>query len=454
MKTNVEKIEKNRVVLEVEVDSDKFGKAVQQAYKKIVKKVNIPGFRKGKAPKSILEKYIGEGSLYSEAADIILPNAYYDAVEENNLEPINQPEVEITQLEEGKPFIFKATVEVKPEVKLGQYKGLAVEKKERPVTDEDVDMYLKSLQERYARLVNKDEGKVEQGDIALIDFEGFVDGEAFSGGKGENYSLEIGSKTFIPGFEEQLIGMAVEEEKDVNVTFPDDYHSEELAGKAAVFKVKLKGIKVKELSTIDDEFAKDVSEFETLEELKEDVKSKLNKQAEEQSLGEVKFSLIRKAAENAELEIPEIMIENKIDGYINDMAQRLAGQGLNLEQYMEYAGQNIEQMRESFKAQAESAVRSDLVIEAIAKAENIVVTEEELNVEIEEMAKYYNQEPEKLKELFIAQGNLKGFEASIRYDKTVDYLVGEADITVVSAAQEDAKNEDSKDSEGNSKDAE
>jgi len=442
MKSNVEKLDKNRVVLEVEVGPEEFEKAVQQAYKKLVKKVNIPGFRKGKAPRTVLERYLGEGSLYSEAADIMLPTAYYDAVQETKIEPISQPEVEITQLEKNKPFIFKATVEVKPEVKLGEYKGLAVEKKEYPVTDEDVDAYLKTLQERYARLVNKDSGVVEKGDLVLIDYEGFVDGEAFSGGKGTNYSLEIGSNTFIPGFEDQLIGMAVDEEKDINVTFPEDYHSKDLAGKAAVFKVKLKGIKVKELSPIDDEFAKDVSEFETLEELKNDIRNKLKEAAEKKSLNEVRAALINKAAENAEVEIPKVMIESKIASYVNELDQRLAQQGLNFEHYLEYTGQTFEQVKETFRPQAEKEVKNDLVIEAIAKAENIIATEEEVNQEIEKIAKYYNQDPSKMKEMFVDQGNLAALEASIQLDKAVDFLVNEAKIEVVSGSKEEPKQEE------------
>ncbi|HHU33512.1 MAG: trigger factor [Zhaonellaceae bacterium] len=442
MKSNVEKIDKNRVVLEVEVESEEFEKAVQKAYKKLVRKVNIPGFRKGKAPRKVLETYIGEGSLYSEAADIIIPEAYYNAVQETKIEPINQPEVEITQLGNGKPFIFKATVEVKPEVKLGQYKGLAIEKKEYPVTDQDVEDYLKNLQERYARLVSKESGTVEKGDIALIDFEGFVDGEAFPGGKGENYSLEIGSNTFIPGFEDQLVGMSIDEEKEINVTFPEDYHSEELAGKPAIFKVKVKGIKVKEYSPLDDEFAKDVSEFETLEELKNDIRNKLKEAAENRSLSEVKIAVINKAAENAEVEIPEIMIESKIASYVNEMAQRLAQQGLKFEHYLEYSGQTMEQIKETFKPQAKKEVKNDLVIEAIAKAENIIATEEEVDKEIEKMAKYYNQEAGKLKEMFAAQGNLPALEASIQLDKAVDFLVSEAKIEIVSDGKEETKKEE------------
>lgn len=442
MKSNVEKIDKNRVVLEVEVESEEFEKAVQKAYKKLVRKVNIPGFRKGKAPRKVLETYIGEGSLYSEAADIIIPEAYYNAVQETKIEPINQPEVEITQLGNGKPFIFKATVEVKPEVKLGQYKGLAIEKKEYPVTDQDVEDYLKNLQERYARLVSKESGTVEKGDIALIDFEGFVDGEAFPGGKGENYSLEIGSNTFIPGFEDQLVGMSIDEEKEINVTFPEDYHSEELAGKPAIFKVKVKGIKVKEYSPLDDEFAKDVSEFETLEELKNDIRNKLKEAAENRSLSEVKIAVINKAAENAEVEIPEIMIESKIASYVNEMAQRLAQQGLKFEHYLEYSGQTMEQIKETFKPQAKKEVKNDLVIEAIAKAENIIATEEEVDKEIEKMAKYYNHEAGKLKEMFAAQGNLPALEASIQLDKAVDFLVSEAKIEIVSDGKEETKKEE------------
>lgn len=439
MKSNVEKIERNRVVLQVEVETGELEKGIHQAYKKLVKKVNIPGFRKGKAPRKILENYIGKEYLLSEAADIILPNAYYDAVQENALEPIDQPEVEVVQLEDGQPFIFKATVDVKPEVKLGEYKGLEVKKKAYEVKEEDVQKFLENLQQRYAKLVNKENGNAEKGDIALIDFEGFIDGEAFPGGKGENYSLEIGSGTFIPGFEDQLIGMAAEEEKEINVTFPEDYHQEDLAGKPATFKVKIKGIKTKELSPIDDEFAKDVSEFETLEELKNDTRNKLKETAENRSQDEIRTELINKVVESSEVEIPNIMIERRIASFVNDFANRVQQQGLSFEKYLELSGLSLDQLKENYRAQAEKSVKTDLVLEAVAKKENIDVSEEELDKEVEQIAKVYRQDPKAFKAYLASQGTLDSLKQSIILDKAVDLLVEEAKIEVVPADAEEAQ---------------
>jgi len=441
MKSNVEKIERNRVVLQVEVETGELEKGIHQAYKKLVKKVNIPGFRKGKAPRKILENYVGKEYLLSEAADIILPNAYYDAVQENALEPIDQPEVEVVQLEDGQPFIFKATVDVKPEVKLGEYKGLEVKKKAYEVKEEDVQKFLENLQQRYAKLVNKENGNAEKGDIALIDFEGFIDGEAFPGGKGENYSLEIGSGTFIPGFEDQLIGMAAEEEKEVNVTFPEDYHQEDLAGKPATFKVKIKGIKTKELSPIDDEFAKDVSEFETLEELKNDTRNKLKETAENRSQDEIRTELINKVVESSEVEIPNIMIERRIASFVNDFANRVQQQGLSFEKYLELSGLSLDQLKENYRAQAEKSVKTDLVLEAVAKKENIDVSEEELDKEVEQIAKVYRQDPKAFKAYLASQGTLDSLKQSIILDKAVDLLVEEAKIEVVPADAEEAQEE-------------
>lgn len=446
MKSNVEKIEKNRVELQVEVDAGELEKGVQQAYKKLVKKVTIPGFRKGKAPRKILENYLGKEALLSEAADIIIPNAYYDAVKEAGIEPIDSPEVDIVQLEDGKPFIFKAAVEVKPEVKLPEYKGLEVQKKEYNVSDEDVENYLKSLQMRYARLVEK-EGTIEKGDLALIDFEGTIDGEAFPGGKAEGYTLEVGSGTFIPGFEEQMIGMAVNEEKDIKVTFPEDYHVEELAGKEAVFKVKVNGLKTKELSPIDDEFAKDVSEFETLEELKQDIRNRMEESARQQSENELRNELVDRVVEGAEVDIPEVMIRRRISTFVNDFATRLQRQGLDFQKYLEQTGQSLEEFGGRFREQAVQSVKTDLVLEAIAKKENIQISEEELDQEIEKMAKAYNQELKVFKAFLASQGNIEPLREGMRLDKAVDFLVEQAKIKVV-PAEEAAPAEDAAEVQG------
>lgn len=434
MKSNVEKIEKNRVVLHVEVDAGELEKGIQQAYKKLVKQVTIPGFRKGKAPRKVLENYIGKEALLAEAADIILPDVYVKAVQETGIEPIDQPEVDVVQLEEGKPFIFKAAVDVKPEVNLPEYKGIEVQKKEYTVAEEEVENYLKSLQNRYARLVEK-EGTIENGDLATIDFEGTIDGEPFAGGKAENYTLEVGSGTFIPGFEEQMIGMAVEEEKDIKVTFPEDYHVADLAGKEAVFKVKVNGLKTKELSPLDDEFAKDVSEFETLEELKNDIRHRMEETAKHRSEGELRAELVDKVVEMAEVDIPEVMIQRRIGSMVNDFATRLQRQGLDFQQYLQHIGQSVEEFGERFRDQAILSVKTDLVLEAIAKQENIEVSEAELDEEIEEMAKAYNQDKNALKEFLASQGNIEPLRENIRLDKAVEFLVEQAKIEVVPAEE-------------------
>lgn len=334
MSAKWEKQEGNQGVLTVEVEVAEFDKALDKAFTKVVKQVNVPGFRKGKMPRPLFEKRFGVESLYQDALDILLPEAYSNAIVEAGIEPVDRPEIDVETIEKGQPLVFTAKVTVKPEVKLGEYKNLEVEKVDTTVTDEDVEAELKTLQERHAELVVKEEGTVAEGDTAVIDFEGFVDGEAFEGGKGENYSLEIGSNTFIPGFEEQLVGLEVGAEKEVEVTFPEEYHAEELAGKAAKFKVKLHEIKSKELPALDDEFAKDVDEeVETLEALKAKTKEKLQSDKENQAESALRDTLVEKAAENAEVEIPEAMFNTEMDRMMQEFEQRLQMQGLNLELY-------------------------------------------------------------------------------------------------------------------------
>jgi trigger factor len=421
MSAKWEKLEGNQGVLTVEVDAEKVNESLDAAFKKIVKKVQIPGFRKGKVPRALFEKRFGVEALYQDALDILLPEAYAKAVEETGIEPVDRPEIDIEQMEKGKSLIFKAKVTVKPEVKLGEYKGLEVEKMNDTVTDEDVENELKRLQERHAELVVKEEGKVENGDTVIIDFEGFVDGEAFEGGKAENYSLEIGSGTFIPGFEDQLIGMEPGEEKEINVTFPEEYHAEELAGKPAVFKIKLHEIKTKQLPALDDEFAKDVDEeVETLDALKAKIKERLEKARKEEAEAALRNALVEKAAENAEIDIPSVMITNETDRMLREFEQRLQMQGLNLELYYQFSGQDEAALREQMKEEAEKRVRATLTLEAIAKAENIEVTEEEINKELEEMAKMYNLEVEKLKSML---GSLEGLKEDLKLRKAIDFLV-------------------------------
>lgn len=421
MSAKWEKLEGNQGVLTVEVDAEKVNEGLDEAFKKVVKKVQIPGFRKGKIPRSLFEKRFGVESLYADALDILLPEAYAKAVEETGIEPVDRPEIDIEQMEKGKSLIFTAKVTVKPEVTLGQYKGLEVEKLDDTVTDEDVEQELKRLQERHAELVVKEEGTVENGDTVVIDFEGFVDGEAFEGGKAENYSLVIGSGTFIPGFEEQLIGMAAGEEKDIEVTFPEEYHAEQLAGKPAVFKIKLHEIKTKQLPALDDEFAKDVDEeVETLDALKEKIKERLTKEKKEEAEAALRDAVVQKATENAQMDIPEVMVKNETDRMIREFEQRLQMQGLNLDLYYQFSGQDEAALREQMKEEAEKRVRVTLTLEAIVKAENIDVTEEEVEKELQEMASLYNLSVDQLKELL---GTLDGLKEDLKMRKAIDFLV-------------------------------
>jgi trigger factor len=421
MSVKWEKLEGNEGVLTVEVDAEKVNEGLDAAFKKVVKNITLPGFRKGKVPRVIFEKRFGVEALYQDALDILLPEAYAKAVEEAGIEPVDIPEIDIEQMEKGKNLIFKAKVTVKPEVKLGQYKGLEVEKMDTTVTDEDVEKELKRLQENYAELVVKEDGKIENGDTAVIDFEGFVDGEPFEGGKAENYSLEIGSGTFIPGFEDQLIGMQAGEEKEIEVTFPEEYHAKELAGKPATFKVKVHEIKEKRLPALDDEFAKDVDdEVETLEQLKDKIRTRLEEAKKNEAEAALRDAVVEKAAENAEIDIPEVMVKNETDRMLREFDQRLQMQGLNLDLYYQFSGQDEAALREQMKEDAEKRVRVALTLEAIAKAENIEVTEEEVNEELEKMAKVYNLEVEKLKELL---GSLEGVKEDLKWRKTVDFLV-------------------------------
>ncbi|PTM58224.1 trigger factor [Desmospora activa] len=423
MKASWEKTEKNRGVLTVEVDEGQLEEALGQAFRKVVTKVNIPGFRKGKVPRSIFEKRFGVEALYQDALDILLPKAYQSAVEETKIEPVDQPEIDIDQLEKGKPFIFKATVTVKPEVALGEYKGLEIPEEDFSVKPEDVDVELKQMQERQGELIVVEDGEVEEKDRAIIDFEGFVDGEPFEGGKAEQYNLEVGSGQFIPGFEEQLVGMKQGEEKEIKVTFPEEYHAEELAGKEAVFKVKLHEIKRMQLPELDDEFAQDVSEFDTLDELKADIENKLKEQKQQEEENHKRNTLVEQAAQNAEIEVPPVMVEHEIDHMLRHFEQQLSMQGINLEQYAQFTGQDIAAIREQFKEDAEKKVRANLVLEAIAEQESIQVNDEEVEAELKKLAEQMNRELEEVKRLLTAQGGLGSVKEDLKIRKTVDLLV-------------------------------
>ncbi len=420
MSAKWEKQEGNQGVLTFEVDAEKFNEGLDAAFKKVVKTVSVPGFRKGKMPRAMFEKRFGVESLYQDAIDILLPEAYTNAIEEAGIEPVDRPEIDVEQVEKGKALIFKATVTVKPEVKLGQYKGIEVEKINTEVTEEDVNQELTSLQERHAELVIK-ETAAENGDTVVMDFEGFVDGEAFEGGQADNYSLELGSGQFIPGFEEQLVGTAAGEEKAVEVTFPEDYHAAELAGKKAVFKVKVHEVKGKELPELDDEFAKDADdEVETLDALKEKIKTRLEESKKHEAEHTVRDTVVEKAAENAEIDLPAIMIDNEVDRMMQEFEQRLQMQGMNLELYFQFSGQDESALREQMKEEAEKRVRMNLTLEAIAKAENIEVSPEEMDAELNKMSEMYNMPVENIT---AALGSLEGLKADVQVRKALDFLV-------------------------------
>ncbi|MDT8859491.1 trigger factor [Alkalihalobacillus sp. MEB130] len=424
MTTKWEKLEGNEGVLTIDVEAEKVDAALDQAFKKVVKKVNVPGFRKGKVPRGMFEKQFGVESLYQDALDILLPEAYAAAIQETGIEPVDRPEIDIETMEKGATLVFTAKVTVKPEVELGEYKGLEVEEQDTTVTDEDVEAELKQLQERQAELVVVEDGAIENGDTAVFDFEGFVDGEAFEGGQAENYSLEIGSGQFIPGFEEQLVGLKSGEEKDVEVTFPEEYHAENLAGKPATFKVKIHDIKRKELPALDDEFAKDANEeVETLEELKTQLKDKLQKDKDHQAEHAVRDTLVEKAAENATIDIPEAMVNTEVDRMLQEFEQRLQAQGMNLELYFQFSGQDENAMREQFKTDAAKRVRVNLTLEAIALAENLEATDEDVDKEIEKMAEMYQRSAEEIKNIFAAQGGLEGIKGDLKIQKAVEFLV-------------------------------
>ena len=427
MAVKSEQVEKNLVKLTFEVSREKFEEGINNSYKKNKSKFNIPGFRKGKVTKAIIEKYYTEAVFYDDAINYVLPDAYDAAVKESGLDVVARPEIDVEEIKKGEPVVFTALVTTKPEVTLGTYKGIKVEKIENNVTDEDIDKEIEAARMRNARIISVEDRAVENGDIAVIDFEGFCDGVAFDGGKGENYELEIGSNTFIPGFEEQVIGAEIDKEIDVNVTFPEEYHSAELAGKPAVFKVTVHAIKVKELPELDDDFASEVSEFETFSEYKDSVKAKLEEQAEKKTKQETENAVIEAVCENAEVEIPQAMIDTQIDRMINDFAQRLQYQGMSMEMYLQYTGSTIEQMRENFKEQAEKQCKVTLVIEAVMNKEGIEVTDEELEDKIVEMSKIYNMEVDKIKEVLRPEDK-EDIAKDIKFGKTVDMLVNKSKV--------------------------
>ena len=427
MNCKVEKTKNaNEVKLEITVEASKFDEAIKRVYFKSAKYFNIPGFRKGKAPIQIVEKYYGKEIFYEDAFNDSANEALEEAVKENNLEIVSRPEVEIKQMEKGKDLIFTATMQTKPEAELGKYKGVEIKKIEYKVTDEDIEHELSHMQEHNSRLISIDDRPVEKGDITTIDFEGFVDGKAFEGGKAEGHELEIGSNTFIPGFEDQIIGMKIDEEKDIQVKFPEEYFSKELAGKDATFKVKLHEIKKKELPKLDDEFAKDVSEFDTLDELKKSIKEKQEKQNEERAKYETEDAVIKAVCDNMKVEIPSGMINMEIDNMLKELEQRLSYQGLNLEQYLQFMGKTEEDLRKEYEPQAIEGIKSRLALEAVIKAEKIEPDEAEITEKMKEMAKNYGKEND---EEFLKNENVANYiKEGLKSEKALEFLVKNAKI--------------------------
>ena len=427
MKVKVEKVENkaNEVKLEFTVEAEKFDNAIQDVYKKNAKYFNIPGFRKGKAPFKMVEKAYGIKIFYEDAFNEVATEAYAKGIEDNKIDAVSKPEIDIVQIESGKDLIFTAVVQTKPEVTLGKYKGIEIKKVEYNVSDKDIEDELNHTAEHNARLVAVEGRPVEQGDITIIDFEGFVDGKAFEGGKAENYELEIGSNKFIPGFEEQIIGMKNDEEKDIKVKFPKEYPSKDLADKDATFKIKLHEIKKKELPEINDEFAKDASEFDNLEDWKKSIKEKKEKENESKAKFEMEEEAIETVCNNATVDIPSGMIETQIDNMEQDVESRLSYQGMKLEQYLQMIGKTKQEFRDEYKEQAEKQVKTNLVLEAIMKDSKIEVTKEEIDAKIKEMAEMYGQKEEEVKE----NANLRKYvEESLKTEKTIHYIVDNAKI--------------------------
>lgn len=399
MSVQVENLEKNMAKLTIEVTAEDLEKALNAAYQRQKKNISIPGFRKGKVPRAMVEKMYGPAVFYEDAVNSLIPQEYAKAADESGLDIVSQPEIDVVQIEKGKPFIFTAEVAVKPEVTLGEYKGLEVPKADLEVTDEEIEAELKKEQEKNARTIHVEDRAAQEGDKVTIDFEGFVDGVAFEGGAGKDYPLTLGSKTFIPGFEEQLVGVALEQPVDVNVTFPEDYQAEELKGKEAVFKCVIHKIEAKELPDLDDDFAKDVSEFDTLEEYKKEIKDNIEKRKADAAKTEKENAVVDKAIENAQMDIPEAMVKTQINQMIDDFARRIQSQGLTMEQYMQFTGSTRETMQEQMRPQAMKRIQSRLVLEKVAEVENIQISDEKLDEELTKMAEMYKMELDKFKEL-------------------------------------------------------
>ncbi|NLW27227.1 trigger factor [Acetivibrio saccincola] len=427
MNVKLEKKEKNIVELEIEVDAGVFEEGLEKAFRKNAKRFNVPGFRKGKAPRNIVERYYGPEVFYEDALNEIFPKAYEEAVKETNIFPVDRPELDIKQIGKGQNLIFTASVTVKPEVELGEYKGIEIEKIEVNITDEDVEKEIQKVAEKNARIITVEDRGIQEGDIAEIDFEGFIDGEPFEGGKGSDFPLEIGSGKFIKGFEEQLIGGRPGDDIEVKVTFPEDYGSEELAGKDAVFKVIVNDVKKKELPVIDDEFAKDVSEFDTLEEYKEDLRKKLTDAAEHRAKHELENKLIEKIVDNAKVEIPKVMVDKQLDANMREFDASLRYQGFSLEQYLQMAQMDIDTFREQGREMVEKEVKTQLVLEKISQVENIQASDEEFEEEVKKLSEKYQKDKEEFMKL-LRDDDIEYIKSTIIARKTIDFLVENAKI--------------------------
>ena len=421
MNCKVEKTKNaNEVKLEITIEAEKFDNAIKKVYFQSAKYFNIPGFRKGKAPQNIVEKYYGKEIFYEDAFNEVVPAEYEKALNENKIDAVSKPQIDVVTMEKGQDLVFTAIVQTKPEAKLKKYKGIEIEKIEYNVKDQDIENELKDMQDKNSRLITVDDRPAQNDDTAIIDFEGFVDGVAFDGGKGENYNLVLGSHSFIEGFEDQVVGMKIGEEKEINVTFPKEYFSKNLAGKPATFKVKLNELKKKELPKLDDEFAKDVSEFDTLKELKQSIKEKLEKQFQDREKYEKEDAVVRELVKELEVDIPSGMIETEVDNMMRDMEQRMSYQGLKMEQYLKMMNKTEEQFKKEYEPQALDAIKSRLALEVVIKSEKIEATEEEIKAKIEEMAKNYGKEPKELEE----NTNIKEYiKNGIENEKAMEFLV-------------------------------
>ena len=435
MNCKVEKTKNaNEVKLEITIEAEKFENAIKKVYFQNAKYFNIPGFRKGKAPQNIVEKYYGKEIFYEDAFNDVVPAEYEQALKDLNIEAVSKPEIDIVTMEKGQDLVFTAIVSTKPEVKLGKYKGIEIEKIEYNVKDEDIEKELADMQDKNARLVTVDDREAQDGDTAKIDFEGFVDGVAFDGGKGENYDLVLGSGSFIPGFESQVVGMKIGEEKDINVTFPEEYFSKDLAGKDATFKVKLHELKKKELPELDDEFAKDVSEFDTLKELKESIKERLEKQNKDREKYEKQDAVVKALIETLKVEIPAGMIETETDNMMNDMENRMSYQGLKMEQYLKMINKTEQEFKKEYEPQAIEAIKSRLALEAVIKEEKIEATEEEIKQKLEEMANSYGRD---VKDIEDNENIKKYIKEGIENEKAMDFLVENSKEKKASAKKEE-----------------